>query len=294
MLVSEALTLLGGVATRDQLIDCSSRAEVDEALATGTIVVLARGRYAAATVGAALGAAHRITGTVGLLSAALHHGWAVKTEPAAPQVVVPRGRKLTRAQRSGVEVRWLDLGPDDVVGGVTSEDRTLVDCGRFLPEDEALCVFDSALRAGYGHRRLVALMRDVRGPHARRMRQLAARATAKAANPFETCLRWIADDVTGLTVRPQVPLYAAAFLGQPDLVDVELRIVVEADSFEWHGGRADLARDARRYNRMVVNGWLVLRFAWEDVMFDQDFVREILAAAVAERTKMCPACRSAA
>ena len=27
------------------------------------------------------------------------------------------------------------------------------------------------------------------------------------------------------------------FLGKPDLVDVDLRIVVEADSFEWHVSR---------------------------------------------------------
>ena len=294
MLVSEALTLLGGVATRERLVELTSRAEVDAAVGSGTVTVLARGRYASGGVGVARREAHRLTGTVGLLSAALHHGWPVKTEPAAPQVIVPRGRKLTATQRQGVEARWLDLGPDDVVDGVTSVDRTLVDCGRFLPGDEGLCVFDSALRTGYSHRALVALMRDVRGPGARRMRRLAARATAKAANPFETCTRWIADEVPGLSVRPQVPLYADSFLGRPDLVDVDLRIIVEADSFEWHGGRAELARDARRYNRMVVHGWLVLRFAWEDVMFDPDYVREVLVAAVAERTQMCRRCGGAA
>ena len=35
-----------------------------------------------------------------------------------------------------------------------------------------------------------------------------------------------------------------------------------------HGGRGDLRRDARRYNRLVAYRWLVLRFAWEDVMFE--------------------------
>ena len=60
------------------------------------------------------------------------------------------------------------------------------------------------------------------------------------------------------------------FLGRPDLVDEHLRIVVEADSFEWHGERAALRADARRYNAFVVNGWLVLRFCWEDVMFHPD------------------------
>jgi very-short-patch-repair endonuclease len=63
-----------------------------------------------------------------------------------------------------------------------------------------------------------------------------------------------------------------------------LEIVAEADSYEWHGGRAELASDARRYNLLVVGGWLVLRFAWEDVMFDRDYVWQVLAAAVALRS----------
>ncbi len=68
---------------------------------------------------------------------------------------------------------------------------------------------------------------------------------------------------------------------RPDLVDDRLRIVLEADSFEWHGGRSALARDARRYNTLVVDGWLVLRFAWEDVMHDPRYVRAVLVAATA-------------
>jgi hypothetical protein len=101
-----------------------------------------------------------------------------------------------------------------------------------------------------------------------------------------------------LQVSPQVSLRRplgngrTAFLGRPDLVDDHLRIVIEADSFEWHGSRPALARDARRYNWFETDGWLVLRFAWEQVMFDEGYVREVLTAAVAERTQMlCPSCR---
>ena len=45
--------------------------------------------------------------------------------------------------------------------------------------------------------------------------------------------------------------------------------------------RAALASDARRYNMLVVNGWTVLRFSYEDVMFHPDEVRRVLVAAVA-------------
>jgi hypothetical protein len=32
---------------------------------------------------------------------------------------------------------------------------------------------------------------------------------------------------------------------------------------------------------MVVDGWTVLRFAWEDVMVDPDYVHQMLVAVVA-------------
>jgi very-short-patch-repair endonuclease len=119
-------------------------------------------------------------------------------------------------------------------------------------------------------------------------------ATAEAANPFESALRGIAVDVDGLNVRPQVSIYDPHFLGRPDLVDERLGIILEADSFEWHGSRAALQRDARRYDVFVVRGWLVLRFAWEDVMFDQTWVRSILEAAVAQQAdRRCVGCRAA-
>lgn len=294
MSVVEVLRQLGGVATRQQLVEATSRAEVDRAVDEGAVLVEARGRYALPVADEARRAAHRLTGVVGLLSAALHHGWAVRMPPALPQVVLPRNRKVAPGRAAGVEVVHLELHGDDVLDGVTTQDRTLVDVARRYPDADALAVLDSALRDGFSHARLVALARDARGPHVRRVRRLVARASGLAANPFESALRSIADEVDGLRVRPQVPLFGSDFLGRPDLVDLDLRIVVEAESFEWHGDRAALRADARRFNALSVHGWLVLRFSWEDVMFHPDQVRSVLTAAVAERTKMRCSCGSAA
>jgi very-short-patch-repair endonuclease len=75
-------------------------------------------------------------------------------------------------------------------------------------------------------------------------------------------------------------------------VDRRLHLVNEADSFEWHGSRQALKKDARRYNLLVINGWLVLRFTWEDVMFDPGYVRDVLVRMVAlvdTRTEVPPA-----
>ena len=37
---------------------------------------------------------------------------------------------------------------------------------------------------------------------------------------------------------------------------------------------------AERYNGLVIRGWRVIRFSWEHVMFEQDYVRDCLVALV--------------
>lgn len=282
----EVLERMGGVATRASLIAATSRPEVDAARQAGEVVAVARGRYALASADSARVAAHRLSGVVSHTSAALHHGWQVRLAPDLPHVTLPKGRTLTKEQQLGIHQHRTDLGPDDWADGITTPDRTLVDCMRSGSFPDALCVADSALRDGFGRGRLLALARDLRGPGSALARRAADSADGRAATAFESALRAVAIDVPDLHVVPQVSVRAGAvFLGRPDLVDERLGIVLEADSFEWHGDRAALARDARRYNRLTVNGWLVLRFTWEDVMFHPDEVALILQAAVAERTE---------
>jgi len=249
-------------------------------------VAVARGRYAVPEVDLARQAAHSVGGVLCRQSAALHHGWAVKIAPDKPQVSVPRGRRIAPARAVGIELHRDDLEPDDIDGIATSREFTLTQCLRTAPWDGALAVADSALRMGE-----VALLHrvaaTVRGPGAPQVRRAIREARGEADNPFESVLRAIALDVPGLSVRPQVAIGRV----RPDLVDEELRVVLEADSFEWHGNRAALRRDARRYNRLVVDGWTVLRFAWEDVMFEQPYVRSVLVSVVDAHTEVDCRCR---
>jgi very-short-patch-repair endonuclease len=291
--VVEVLVELGGVASRRQLVDATSRVEVDRALAEGGLVRLARGRYALPAVEEAAAAAHRLSGVVSRLCAAQHWGWAVQTVPDQPHVTVPQNRKVRAAHRDGVAIHYVDLGPDDIDGIATSKDRTLLDCLRSEPFDSALAVADSALRTGFPRARLLAVGRGARGPGAPQVLAVSRAADGRAANPFESVLRGIAGRVPGLSVEPQVTIRDPHFLGRPDLVDQRLKIVLEADSFEWHGGREALTKDARRYNAFTVAGWLVLRFSWEDVMFHPLQVQAVLEAAVVGRVEvLCPGCRA--
>lgn len=275
MSVLRRLVELGGVASYRQLVAVGDRRAVAAAVESGEVVRLARGRFALPSVDAAARQAFALSGVVSHASAALAWGWPVKTVPARPHVTVPVKRRMRFV--APVELHRRDLLPGEITDGRTCQELTLEQCVRSMPFDEALAVADSALRDGFSPERLRSLARDARGPGATMLRRVSAAADGLAANPFESVLRAIALGVPGLHVRPQVRIGSA----RVDLADEALHIVLEADSFEWHGGRRALHRDARRYNQLVVTDWIVLRFAWEDVMFHPDDIRTVLVAAVA-------------
>jgi very-short-patch-repair endonuclease len=277
--VVEVLMEIGGVASRGTLIAATSRAEVDRALRHARIIPVARGRYCLPDVADAPRLAHATGGVLSHSSAALHLGWEVKQVPERPHVTVPRRRRVEPRLAARALLHFVDLAPEEIIDGVaTSVQVTLLQSLRSLPDDEALAIADSALRHGVPSNVLRRVALTVQGPGSAKVRRIAGAARGEAANPFESCLRHVASTVPGLHVEPQKTLPGMS--ARPDLVDLDLGVVLEADSFEWHGGRAALRSDARRYNLMVINGWLVLRFAWEDVMFDQDYVRSVLVGVV--------------
>jgi very-short-patch-repair endonuclease len=276
-----ALERLGGVARRQDLMPLTTRLDLIAAVMLGDIVRDARGRYSLVDADGARRTANAVTGVLSHTSAALHWGWPVKTVPERPHVTVRRKRRLTADQRQLVVPHWRDLAPDEVLGGVTSRDRTLLDCLTQLPFDEALAVADSALRTrAITRAKLTGLADSARGNGSRQARRVAAHAHRRAANPFESVLRATALDV-GLDVTPQLTIETPRLIAQPDLVDPRRRIVLEADSHTWHSSRTALTRDCRRYNALVLARWIVLRFTWEQVMFEPDEVRSCLEDVVA-------------
>lgn len=198
----------------------------------------------------------------------------MKKPPAQPVVIVPRNRG--RQQEGVTLVRW-DLGPAEKVYDVLAPAPTVVHCARTLPFDEALCVADSALRSGRVQRpALIAAAHRLARP--RRVLEVIDYADHRAANPFESVPRAIARDVPGLRLTPQVD---ADGIGHGDLVDEALRIVVECESWEFHSPPAAFRYDVRRYTRMTLAGWIVVRVVWEDVMHKPEEVRRQLEQAVA-------------
>lgn len=274
-----ALTRLGGVASYRELAGLVSRHSITEGCQAGEIIHLRRNVYTLPGLDDARGAAARVNGVVSHLSAALAHGWKVKLPPKQPMVTV-RANAHPR-DTTGVNLTYADWTPGDVRAGVTGRTRTVVDCARALPFDEALAVADSALRSGTVTREQLerAATRSPRTGRERALRVVGA-ATPQAANPFESVMRAIAREVPGLVVVPQGEV---GVIGHADLTDARLRIAIECDSYEFHALPEAFRYDVRRYTAMVREGWLVVRFVWEDVMRNPQEVRAVLVDVVAWR-----------
>jgi very-short-patch-repair endonuclease len=276
-----ALRRLGGFASLHDLLALTSRAQLRSAVRHGLVERHARGRYALPGADEAIGIALSLAGVLDEDSAARFHGWETKHPPSTPCVAVPRKRSGIGASRiTGVRLRYRDIPPHDVSGAATTPGETVLRCAARLPFDEALAVADSALRHGDVSRRgLLDRAELMPARYRARCLRVVQRSDGRAANPFESVLRAIALDVPGLSVEPQVWIDP---VGQPDLLDAERRVVIEADSYQYHGHRAALRRDCERYNAFVVLGYEVLRFSYEHVYYQPDYVRAVLRAAVGQ------------
>lgn len=267
----DALLRLGGVASLGELLGPTTRARLRTAVAHGRVVHLKHDRYGLVDLSRDRRTAGAAGGVVSHLSAALAWGWKVKHPPLQTHVTVP-----TRARRptQNVALHWADLADSEVRHGVTSPARTVIDCAKALPFDEALAVADSALRgAEVGrHQLLLAAQASSRNGRSRAIEVIEA-ADPGAANPFESVVRAIALSVPGLTVKTQGEVSGVGYV---DLLDERLKIVVEAESFEFHSSKEALRRDVNRYTRCVWQGLTPVRFLWEEAMFQPDYVRQVL------------------
>jgi very-short-patch-repair endonuclease len=270
---------LGGVASRSELTRWFEDAEIARAVAEGEVLRTNRGRYALPAAEKARVAAHRLTAVVGLRSAAASWGWALKMQPPKPEIIVPRGRKVTKSDQRELDVRWRKLPEREVDGWRTTPVRTVIDCATTFPLDEALAIADSALRAGVSRADLLAAAEALPGRGRDAAVDVVWYARREAANPFESVIRGISLGVPGLRLEPQAAVSVAGRTIHPDLVDCDLRIVVEADSHEFHTQRDQITRDCWRYDELALDGWLVLRVSWVQAMHRQDWVRSVLLRA---------------
>jgi hypothetical protein len=169
----------------------------------------------------------------------------------------------------------MDLPDSDLtrIGGIptTTPARTLIDiAGSDVLESIVAGAFDDALR-----KRLVSLDRIRRVAEMHRgtrglalIRELIASRTSAGVPDTVLETRFLE-----VVRTANLPLPVAQFkicdrgelIARPDFAYPELRIAIELESVTFHTMPLDVERDAARYNRLQLMGWLLLRFTWEQI-----------------------------
>lgn len=251
-----ALQALGGAARWTSLITAGcTDGQLRAAVRRGLIVRSGRA-FALPSAGAGIVTAARLRGTLCCSSAALEQGLDVLVKPAKPHVCVPRNQ--SNGDDGAIVHRW---GRREMsVAPVTD---LAVDVLRCLPALEALAIIDSGLRLGRTTQE--AVRKKLRGPGSVRQRNILSLTDGRAGSPIETVAR-VALRAAGLQVRCQVFI---ADVGRVDLL-IDGWLVVEIDGYAYHSSRDQFRADRRRANRLVQQGYSLLRFSYEDVMSRPD------------------------
>jgi very-short-patch-repair endonuclease len=73
-----------------------------------------------------------------------------------------------------------------------------------------------------------------------------------------------------------------------DLAYPDRRLAIETDGYESHSGREAFGKDRIKQNHLILMGWTVLRFTWDDLINRPDYivatVASFLAAAIGPKT----------
>jgi hypothetical protein len=276
----EALEQLGGIARAADIVALSSRRRLRTAVSNKAIIHVDRDRYALHRDDLGMRLALEHNAHLSHLSAAVHHGWKVRSTPGIPHLLLPTGRP---APTSKAKFWFHDARRDELDGWATGPLLTVLLCARDLPFDAALTVADSALREkAVAHDELVVASSSWRGGNEECVRLVTSHANGLAKNPFESGLRAITIKAK-LEFIPQYEVRVGALTVHPDLVDPINGIILEADSWGFHADKEAHDRDCERYTMLTADGWIVLRFTYDQVMFQPGYVLRCIEMALAQR-----------
>jgi very-short-patch-repair endonuclease len=160
---------------------------------------------------------------------------------------------------------------------ITCIARTAIDLLAVLPAgaaDDLYAWLDAHGRLGRGQlteavrrhtgRRGVGRLRDLQ-------RRTAAGAVSEAERRMHMLLRRAR--IEGWSAGARI-FDAQGLVGVVDLLFEAERVVVEIDGWRAHSGPAAFQRDRRRQNRLLLAGYVVLRFTWDDITTRPDAVAE--------------------
>jgi hypothetical protein len=209
--------------------------------------------------------------------------WRVEIPLARPDepahLIVPTGSKARN--RRDRRLHRAPLHPEEVERRwgmpVTTPSRTWRDLAAVLERAALLAVTDQLLDVLCRPADLeLAVTRAPSGRGAARCRQVLALADPMVDSPMESVTRWLLHEA-GLprpTLQYRVVDDRGRLIGFGDMAWPERKVLLEFDG-DVHRERRVFVADLRRQNRLVLAGWVVLRFSSADVLGRPD---EVIAA----------------
>jgi predicted transcriptional regulator of viral defense system len=173
----------------------------------------------------------------------------------------------------------------------TSPARTLLDLADLVPPRRLVQGIEAAERLGLYDGRAVAevIDRAAGRPAARRLSSVLAayEEPAPTKTELERCALHVFEQA-GLA-RPLVNSLIATADGplEVDFCWPDRRLVVEADSFEWHRSRARFEDDRRRDQLLGRAGWSTVRITWRQLCDRPDDVIAAVVASARSGSRRC-------
>ena len=168
-----------------------------------------------------------------------------------------------RASPPGLRLHTRHLHPSEITTvqqdlRITTPERTILDIAPTLDDDQLENVIALAIRNRLTtERKLQAQLARRKGHRGtRRIRQILELGPEWTASHAERIfLRMVRD---AELARPE----ANARVGRrmPDFLFRDHRVIVEIDSWRWHGNRRSFENDADRHSRWTAQGWTPLKF----------------------------------
>lgn len=285
-LIEDTVNALGGIATRRQLMRRGfTGRSLTSAVLAGSIARVRKGWYASDAATAAQLLAVRVGGRISHVTAADSlHLWAGLDRRV--HIALVRGQSRLRAPelpagfvkppRVETVLHWTETGAVDRTSSLTwrvTLDSCLRGVVRISDAETALACLETAItRFGLTSNRIESMF--AAEPLVSRI--LARRARRGSDSGIESifCHRFRS---LGIQVRQQVSFAGIrridALLGR--------RVIIELDGREFHDQSKAFHRDRFGDAKLVALGYVVLRFSYQQVLFDWPFVERTVLAALA-------------
>jgi very-short-patch-repair endonuclease len=161
---------------------------------------------------------------------------------------------------------------------VTTMPRTLIDLAAVCSPETVDWALDAAIRAGMPRQLFMMRFKALAAPGRTGislMRALIAERVHEqglAESPFERRLMRLLRRAGMPLPVCQLAISEPGFTARVDFAYPDERLVIEADSYRWHDGRAAFERDRLRLSELASRGWRILLVTFLQLKYGADEV----------------------